>query len=144
VLQPRNFPRPTKQQVDLKQQKDVDLLKAQTLRKEGPAAVANDVDLWCGPILPASSHVRPSFKITRRSFSTIIICESQKLQLTSLKLLASHSDMRYLSVVYRCIIGVVAAEEERHVTVTVIFQSLALFLSSLLLEKNWAQQLKGV
>jgi hypothetical protein len=137
VLQPRNFPRPTKQQVDLKQQKDVDLLKAQTLRKEGPAAVANDVDLWCGPILPASSHVRPRF-------STIIICESQKLQLTSLKLLASHSDMRYLSVVYRCIIGVVAAEEERHVTVTVIFQSLALFLSSLLLEKNWAQQLKGV
>lgn len=87
MLQPRNFPRPTKQQVDLKQQKDVDLLKAQTLRKEGPAAVANDVDLWCGPILPASSHVRPSFKITPRSFSTIIICESQKLQLTSFKLL---------------------------------------------------------
>jgi hypothetical protein len=64
MLQPRNFPRPTKQQVDLKQQKDVDLLRAQTLRKEGPAAVANDVDLWCGPILPASSHVRPSFEIT--------------------------------------------------------------------------------
>lgn len=88
-LQPRNFPRPTKQQVDLKQQKDVDLLKAQTLRKEGPAAVANDVDLCCGPILPASSHVSTSFKIA----PTLVL---QHIPASSFKLLIYISWLRYV------------------------------------------------